>query len=56
MTRQDWMTHLALAIGFLVLLGPLVAVHTFTFGSGVYLSGVAAQLIFATTGRLRTRE
>ncbi len=51
MTRGDYLTHLALAAGFLGVLAPYVAQGGWSFGSGLYLAGTSAQILIASASR-----
>jgi hypothetical protein len=48
MTRQDWLTHLALGGGFFAILAPFLVSHSFSFGSGLYVAGTVGQIVIAT--------
>jgi hypothetical protein len=53
MTRQDYMTHLGLAVAFLTILAPYLAHHGLSLGSGLYFAGLTSQLAIASAARLK---
>ena len=52
MSKNDYLTHLALAAGFLGILAPYVAHSGLSFGSGLYLAGTSAQVLIASASRV----
>ncbi len=56
MTKQDYLTHLGLAIVFFATLGPFLLHHGISLGSGLYVVGTASQVVIASMIRLARQD
>jgi hypothetical protein len=52
MTRQDYLTHLVLAVAFLAVLTPYLIHSGLSFHSELYLVGTSTQVLLASVFRI----
>jgi hypothetical protein len=56
MARQDFATHIGLALGFGALLLPYVWNHGFSLGAGIYLGGTGLLIAVASASFVLRKE